>query len=140
MSDCCSSPDAAGNTPKKHCCPVSGRECQRVSATTILHNISRPWLWTVKNQGYYFCDDPKCDVVYFGQDDSVITTSGLRIPVGVKEETTNSMLCYCFGITLKDAITNPEVKIFVAKRTKEKQCACNIKNPSGRCCLKDFPS
>lgn len=140
MSDCCSSTNAAGNAPKKHCCPDSGRECQRVSATTILHNISKPWLWMDKNLGYYFCGDPKCDVVYFGQDDSVITTSDLRIPVGVKEETTNSMLCYCFGITLEDTIANPGMKVFVAKKTKDKQCACDIKNPSGKCCLKDFPS
>ena len=139
MSDCCSSTHAVDNVSKKYCCPVNGNEYKHVSLTAVLHNVTEPWQLHNDNQGYYFCDDPRCDVVYFGRDDSVITTSALRTPVGVKQKSNNATLCYCFGITLSAFIADPKLKVFVAKKTKEKQCACDIRNPSGRCCLKEFP-
>lgn len=80
-----------------------------------------------------------CQIVYFGEDDSVIKTSALRTLVGIKEKSSNSLLCYCYGITYKDYIKTPNIKSFVVQQTKEKNCACETHNPSGRCCLKDFP-
>ncbi len=140
MSECCSSSCVTGNTPKKHKCPVNGREYAEVFATTIIHHIKEPWNWHPMRQGYYFCDDPKCDVVYFGQDDSVIDKSALRTLVGIKERSKNSIVCYCFGVTTHEAATNPSTKAFVIGKTKEHVCACEARNPSGRCCLSDFPT
>ena len=77
-------------------------------------------------------------MVYFGEDDSVITKDSLRTDVGIKENRADSMICYCFGVT-KAAATNPSIKEFVVKKTKENICECITRNPSGRCCLKDFP-
>jgi hypothetical protein len=139
MSKCCPSVNATDNTHKKYRCPVNGQEYSAVSSRTIFHNIARPWLWQAKDQSYYFCDDPECDIVYFGQDDSVLNISCLRTAVGIKERTKNSTLCYCFGVTFDAVISNPEIKNFIVNRTKAEQCACDIRNPSGRCCLKDFP-
>ena len=140
MSECCSSSCVTGNTPKKYRCPVNGREYAEVLSTTIIHHIKEPWNWHPKRQGYYFCDDPKCDVVYFGQDDSVIDKSALRTLVGIKERSKNSIVCYCFGVTTHEAATNPSTKAFVIGKTKEHVCACEARNPSGRCCLNDFPT
>ncbi|MCU7940857.1 MAG: hypothetical protein KZQ74_00920 [gamma proteobacterium symbiont of Bathyaustriella thionipta] len=106
---------------------------------TILHHIKQPWSWQKKHQAYFFCDDPQCEVVYFGQDDSIIKTTALRTPVGLKEKKKDSLLCYCFGISFSDAQQNPEIKQFVFEQTKRNVCACETHNPSGRCCLKDFP-
>jgi len=139
MSDCCSASSTVGNAPKRYRCPINGKEYPAVSTTTILHHIKQPWSWNEKQQGYYFCDDPECDVVYFGQDSSIINSSALRTPVGIKQRSKISTVCYCFGITKSDAISNPHVKEFVIKKTKEHSCACGIRNPSGKCCLKDFP-
>lgn len=139
MPDCCSPTHTIDSASKRHCCPVNGNEYKYVSLTTVLHNVAEPWRLHTENKSYYFCDDPKCDVVYFGQDDSVITTSVLRTPVGIKQKSNNTTLCYCFGITLDAFFADPKLKAFVAKKTKEKQCACDIRNPSGRCCLKEFP-
>jgi hypothetical protein len=49
------------------------------------------------------------------------------------------MLCYCFGVTKADARSDPGIKKFVMAQTKLGLCACEMRNPSGRCCLPDFP-
>jgi len=136
MSDCCS---ASGTTPKKQRCPVCKQDNLEVSVTTILQHIKTPWLWTVKDQGYYFCANPGCDVVYFAQDNSVINTDELRTTVGIKSQAKDALVCYCFGVSINEAINNPEAKTFVIEQTRQHVCACAIRNPSGRCCLKDFP-
>ncbi len=124
----------------KRRCPVNGKEYAAISTTTVKHHIHEPWKWQKKwEQGYYFCSDPECNVVYFGEDDSVIDKSALRTCVGTKERSGQALLCYCFGVTMDEAVGNPDVKAFVIQETRGQTCACEICNPSGRCCLRDFP-
>lgn len=137
MTNCCSSPDDSQPQPKKYRCPVNGKLYKSVLSTTILHHINEPWKWQNKSQGYYFCDDPNCEVVYFGEDDSTISKSSLRTEVGIKETNPKSLVCYCFGVSKAES-SSQEIKEFVIKNTKNKTCACTSRNPSGRCCLKDF--
>ena len=138
MSDCCSKSSSSNEVHNTHKCPVNGKEYKGVSDKTILHHICKPWQWESKQKNYYFCDDPGCDVVYFGQDDSVIKKSELRTNVGVKEKSDDALVCYCFGVTPHAAATVPEAKSFVIKKTKDHLCECEARNPSGKCCLKDF--
>ena len=49
------------------------------------------------------------------------------------------MLCYCFGFTKQDYKDNPSVREYVIEKTRLGKCSCSTKNPSGQCCLKDFP-
>ena len=86
MSDCCSKSCSSNEVHETHRCPVNGKVYKGVSEKTILHHINEPWQWEDKQQNYYFCDDPECDVVYFGQDNSVIKKSELRNIVGVKAQ------------------------------------------------------
>lgn len=139
MSECCSTSGPEISYPKKYRCPVDGKEYGLVSATTIKHHISQPWNWEAREQGYYFCEDPECDVVYFGQDDSVIKKSALRTEIGIKEKSRTALVCYCYGVTVAEAIANPDAKAFVMQETKRKSCACATRNPSGKCCLANFP-
>ncbi|WP_143026648.1 putative iron-sulfur cluster-binding metallochaperone [Ferrimonas sediminum] len=139
MSGCCSSPRQETHYPKKHVCPKNGQAYGQVSATTIKHHIKAPWEWEAKDQGYYFCSDPACDVVYFGQDNSVIETSAVRTKVGVKEPSGDALICYCYGVTREEAENNPLVRGFVLEETKQKHCSCTTKNPAGSCCLASFP-
>jgi len=138
MSDCCSSSCQSDAATKKHLCPSNKLEYKKVSSTTILHHIKSPWNWQTKDQSYYFCDDPECDVVYFSEDNTIIEKSNLRTTVGIKEHSLDAIICYCFGVTKATAINTPEVKKFVTEKTKEQICACEIRNPSGKCCLKDL--
>ena len=139
MADCCSSSDCKTAHPNKRRCPAHGVECTEVSTRTIAHHVKHAWQWDSKGRRYYFCNDPDCDVVYFGDDDSVILKSQLRTIVGVKETTDHARFCYCFGVTKADYEHNPAIKDFVVAQTKAGMCSCETSNPSGRCCLKDFP-
>lgn len=136
MTDCCAS---SGTTPRKHRCPVCAEESLAVSVTTILQHIKTPWQWHAKEQGYYFCSNPGCSVVYFAEDNSFINLSELRTIVGIKAKTKDAPICYCFGVSVDEALHNPDAKAFVIQQTQLHNCACAIRNPSGRCCLKDFP-
>lgn len=138
MSVCCSSPGCGGKNPKKSRCPVSGNECSEVSVRTIAHHIKASWTWMPSAKHYYFCDDPDCDVAYFGDDGSIVPTSGLRTRIGIKAQNGDDLLCYCFGVSRADFMRNPTTKNFVIAQTKAGLCSCETSNPSGRCCLKDF--
>ena len=142
MSGCCSTSSETKN-PNRHICPANGKEYLQVPLSTILQHIKKPWNSNnnkLVEQGYYFCSDPDCDVVYFGEDDLTINKSELRTLVGIKEPQNDKALsCYCFDVNHQEAKNNPMIKQYVIEQTKNKVCACEIRNPSGKCCLKDFP-
>ncbi len=139
MSDCCSTAESKKSHPKKRCCPANGIEYHEVAAKTIMHHINEAWKWKAQSSRYFFCSDPACHVVYFGDDETVITRSQLRTRVGVKEDSNDAPVCYCFGVSKGDAINDPGIKTYVMNQTKQAYCSCEVSNPSGRCCLKDFP-
>ena len=139
MSDRCSTSRPSGVMPKKHICPVNGKAYRQVSPNTIKHHIKAPWAWREKNQGYYFCPDPDCRVVYYGEDDSVIEKEAVRTEVRLKESSENALVCYCYGVSKLEARTNPRIREFVVEETTQHRCACEFRNPSGRCCLGEFP-
>ena len=140
MSSCCNNnPTEKTKPPRKHACPVNAKEYIEVPPQTILQHIKSPWQQILNEENYYFCDDPNCKVVYFGLNGTIINKSELRTQIGIKENNENTPICYCFGVTKAQAKQNSELKSFVTRQTKDKMCACDIRNPSGRCCLKDFP-
>lgn len=138
---CCSS--SSNKSSKHHKCPRSGTKSLQVLYSTVLQHIKKPWnqkCYNLNESTYYFCTDPDCEVVYFSENNSVINQSELRTLVGIKEPNNiDSMACYCFDITLAEANEDKKLKQFVVDKTKNNLCACESQNPSGRCCLKDFP-
>lgn len=135
MSRCATTPT------NKAICPVNGKSYSGVSIKTILHHVKKPWQLNVPNQSYYFCNDPNCDVVYFGEDNFTLGRNDLRIEVGQKSHDPNRTICYCFDVTKSDLSsdkTREQSKSFVLKQTKNSTCDCEIRNPSGKCCLKYF--
>lgn len=138
MTNCCSLTNCDGTPPKKGRCPVNGRDYAEVSSRTIPHHIRLAWEWRATAQRYFFCEDPFCSVAYFGDDGSVIPTNRLRTP-DVKATADDAMLCHCFGIRHADARNNPSIRDFVMAQIRQGHCSCDTANPSGRCCLKNFP-
>jgi YHS domain-containing protein len=136
MTDCC---ESSCNSSRKHRCPINGKEYGSVSTKTILHHLNEPWKRDLEGKGYYFCSDSDCDVVYFGQDNSVISKKELRTEIGIKETAPSRTVCYCFGVSYSTAAQNKTIVSFVKDKTKQSLCSCETSNPSGRCCLKDFP-
>ncbi len=139
QTDCCCSPASDVAHPRKRRCPQCRGEHAEVAARTIAHHIAHPWNWSDQGLRYFFCETPECDVVYFGEDDSVILKSRLRSKVSAKETAGDTPVCYCFGVTRADVQSNPGIRDYVVSQTKRGLCSCDSSNPSGRCCLKDFP-
>ena len=140
MSDCCHSNCDVESSSRTHRCPVNGRAYKPVGLKTIVHHLKAPWNWSGGEQGYYFCDDPDCPVVYFGDDGSVIDKTALRTGVGIKEHMPGSLACYCFGVSYADAQREPAIRDYIIAKTKAGICACETSNPAGRCCLRDYPA
>jgi hypothetical protein len=121
-------------------CPVNGKPYREVGRQTVLHHARKPWAKNLPEQRYYFCTDTHCDVVYFGEDKSLILRDEMRETVGQKSRHPQRTVCYCFDIKRSDIQHNPQpLKQFVIEQTKDSQCDCRIRNPSGKCCLKEFP-
>ena len=139
MSHCCSSTGGVESHPRKHRCPGNGQAYSEISVRTIAHHIRDAWTWQPSGQRYFLCEDPACEIVYYSDDGSTIGKSQLRTRVGLKEGSADSLLCYCFGVTLADYSADPATRDFVVAQTKAGLCSCDTSNPSGRCCLKDFP-
>lgn len=144
MNDCCNIDETmAEKSPavreKSHRCPANGKRYAGVHRKTLLHHILHPWDYTLIDQQYYFCTDPDCEVVYYGQDDSVIRTDQLRTTIWQKSKDKRDAICYCFGVSKALAQLDKNIKKFVTTQTKNSMCSCETSNPSGRCCLKDFP-
>lgn len=152
MSSCCSSDKESQNdsccsteAPRKAPCPACGHECLHVDSTTLIHQLHAPFNQQLEDGSYYFCPSSTCDVVYFDLQGGQYTQAQLRQEVGQKSQREDRTLCYCFDVHADQVAReieqngNSSSKAFVVAMTKAKRCACDIRNPSGQCCLKDFP-
>ncbi len=144
MSDCCSVNTKIGTAPLVMVCPVNGARSKQVDMLTV-KSLVRKLPLGMPNTQYYFCGASDCDVVYFASeaDAPKFRREDLVVRVGAKETTEPIPVCYCFGFTRKD-IENEIAETgrsTVADRIKTEvnagNCACEVKNPSGKCCLGD---
>lgn len=96
---------------------------------------------TVETGSFSFCRTATCDVVYFNERGTVLTKAEVRQRVGLKETEDPVPICYCFGFTEAMAVEEIRAtgKCAIAQRitaeVKAGNCACEIRNPQGSCCL-----
>lgn len=86
---------------------------------------------------HYFCGNRDCEISYFNPEGNRYSLIVLRPET--RTALANEMICYCYGIDKETALNEPDAKVFVIEQTRSRACACESRNPSGRCCLKDFP-
>lgn len=137
MSENCGCPGRGGQPAyQRSACPKCGRPGKGVPPTTIrAHAITPP----DPADGFAFCETPDCPVVYYGPQ--IIPTTGVRTRVGVKVTEHPKPVCYCFSFTEQDIIGDVlacgrcTIRDFIVEKVRLGECACEIKNPSGRCCL-----
>ncbi len=126
-------------TKGRDTCPACGGHCFPVSRQTMLHQVQFPDNQDIAGDDYTFCANRDCSIGYFSLS-HVIPKTGLR----AFQSSQHEMLCHCFDIseaTYRSALADGSakaVKAFVVQQTKDKLCACESRNPSGRCCLADF--
>jgi len=134
----------AGTAPAVMACPVNGARSKQVDMLTV-KSLVRQIPLGMPNDQYYFCEARDCDVVYFPFDPQAPTfrRQDLVVRVGAKEKADPIPICYCFGFTRQDIWDEIRStgKSTVAKRITAEveagRCACEVKNPSGKCCLGD---
>lgn len=99
----------------------------------------------VGEREYRFCESASCGTVYYSTDGEwAFTAADLRQRVGLKSGTDPSApVCYCFGFTVGDLETEDRASTLtipdrVRQLVKARMCACEVRNPSGRCCLAEI--
>jgi hypothetical protein len=141
MSDCCSVKDSSV-APPVAACPANGAHSKQVDQLTV-KSLARQLPLGMPNTQYYFCETRDCDVVYFAFDSQapIFCRGDLLIRVGAKEESDLIPVCYCFGFTRKDIedeiaeTGRSTVADRITAEVTAGRCACELKNPSGKCCL-----
>lgn len=120
---------------KKRACPQCEHICWPAPMRTLLHHVPFPENQNILEGHYFFCAEQSCEVGYFSRDD-MIAKNKLR----VFQTPSQAMLCYCFDISVQAYQTALQqqsadgIKDFILEQTKEGLCACEVKNPSARCC------
>lgn len=142
MAECCAVKQEPSSPPAVLGCPVSGTRSKQVDLLTV-KSLVRHLPFGLGVVQYYFCEAPDCDVVYFpfGPQAPIFRRGDLLVRVGVKETSDPVPVCYCFGVTRKDIRDEIErtgrstVGDRIKAEVKAGHCACEVKNPSGKCCL-----
>lgn len=154
MSDICCSQPSAGSAvcdlpqkieqrapfPETFCpeCKQKGKAVQKQTVKALI-SIS---LRSIQDAQYYFCRTQSCPVVYYSAEGiSIFTTAQVRERVYQKEPDSGDVyVCYCFHHTVGE-IRNAsrEARELIIKDIntgiQTNQCACDLRNPQGSCCL-----
>lgn len=138
MNDCCLVSRKAPGSNRCRECGLPGRPVSRQTMESLLTPEA---FARIQNDTYYFDVTPHCDVVYFSNSsDSYFRKSNLRVRVGIKETQAPIPICYCFGHTVESArqeilLTGQStVGQQITAEIQAGTCACEVKNPSGKCC------
>ena len=119
-------------------CQQAGKPVQGQTVKSLLAVSLR----AVREVEYRFCPTPSCPVVYFDpKAEQVFTSEQVRERVYQKEPGVDDVkICYCFGYSVGDLrrATPPQQQAIVADieaGIQGGQCACDLRNPQGSCCL-----
>ena len=154
MTESCCCPPEAGNAvcdlpPQDFQCPSRTMkacpQCDTVGKSiegqTVKVMLSVT-LREVQDTNYLFCRTQSCPVVYFSAGGGqTFTIDQVRERVYQKElERENVFVCYCFRHTVGELrVASPEDRIAIVDDINTGinagQCACDLRNPQGSCCL-----
>lgn len=139
----CAAPQVSAVTP----CPRCGTVGSTVGATTPRHALKRDAASRLDgDERYNFCENPECEVVYYGDGGGgIFTTEMLKNRVTIKDDSPETPLCYCFKVLKKHALeeiartgTTDVFQTIQAKMKPGQSCFCEKANPRGDTCSKDI--
>lgn len=122
-------------------CPACRGKGKSVGVLTV-KNLVRDHARVVASDTHWFCRTPDCEVVYFS-DSAIFRKPDLKVRVGIKETGDPIPLCYCFDYSRADIRRDIEesgstkIPDEINAEIRGGFCACEVKNPSGTCCLGD---
>jgi hypothetical protein len=141
---CCEEAQSSAGAPKvRTTCPTCGREGHRVSEATTAAILASEDARERTRTNPRYCETPSCNVLYYGEDGGFASKDEAVTRVGIKETAEPIPVCYCFGITRahlvrelragSSALLDP-----IVSEVRAGRCACETKNPSGKCCLAEM--
>ena len=152
MSDCCSVTDESCAAPAADTagaakaapdtCPSCGQKGKAVDTQIVKAMLAISLEAIRPSATYRFCRTETCPVVYYADEaGQFFTENDIKERVHQKHPYDDDVLvCYCFyhspgsiRAEFEQGIT--DVVARVTAGTKTGQCACDIRNPQGSCCL-----
>jgi hypothetical protein len=123
-------------------CPSNQRVGKPIDTITLKALLAVP-LTRVNATAYNFCPDPTCPTVYYSTPDAPsFTEADLREKVYQKHVADEDVfVCYCFRHTSAsiraELVQTGQTGVVAAVTAgiQAGQCACDIRNPQGSCCL-----
>ncbi len=119
-----------------------GERCDRCSGcgeavpiSLVRHQLRTPWGRELEQRDFSFCPTPGCDVVYFTEDGTVFGTRDVRHPPAYKTGDPADVLCFCFDASGAALLDSLDPVPYIRERVRKGECACDLLNPSGACCL-----
>lgn len=136
---------AAGQSeaaPIQHC-PACGKPGKKVGMETVKAMLAVTLHAIQPDRGYLFCRTVDCQIVYFADNgESIFTEQELRERVYQKHPDEDEVfVCYCFchtPVTIRAEVLASGVSTLAEQINAgiaAGQCACEIRNPQGSCCL-----
>ena len=145
-TDCCTTPNGqvpqARTTPVQNC-PTCGKKGKQVGTETVKAMLAVTLHGIQPDRSYLFCRTADCAVVYFADDGKqTFIEDDLREKVYQKHPDDDDVfVCYCFrhtpGSIRVELLETGQSTVVetVTQGTKVHQCACELRNPQGSCCL-----
>ena len=149
MSEKCMCPTEAGcatcelsTPPTSVLCSTCGQKGKPIDILTLKALLAVP-LTVLSAVEYAFCRTPDCPTVYYSLDgQQQFGEDALRERVHQKHQTADDVfVCYCFrhspGSIRAELLAtgNSSTIATVTAGIQAGQCACDIRNPQGSCCL-----
>lgn len=123
------------NAPSSAPCPTCGGTGRVVPLGLVRHHVRRAWARDLASTTWRFCSAGGCEVVYFGTDGTSIGVEDVRRAPAYKTEHPADLLCFCFDVTGQQALGTPDPVPYISERVRLGECACDVLNPRGDCCL-----
>jgi len=132
---CCTEPERTSTASE---CPACGHEGKRVEWLTVASLLTAV---VPAKQQFCVCADTDCAVVHFGEQGAVFRNDDLNVQPGFKTSGLDALVCYCFlhrrGDIEQDLQSTGTTNIAdeIRAEIRAGNCACEVRNPTGRCCL-----
>jgi hypothetical protein len=112
-------------------CPACGADGVEVPRRTVaaVTSTSLP-----SHQGLRLCRTSDCPLVYYGDAGAQIPTSTLSLLPLFKG---GDVVCFCFLRRAHEIANGGRERVIeeISARVKAGDCSCDLRNPTGKCCL-----
>jgi len=122
-------------------CPACSKRGRPVQTQTVRAMLSVS-LREVRDVVYLFCRTKTCPIVYFSFDgEQIFTVEDVREGVYQKQPDSEDIFaCYCFQHPVGEFRTGSSkartaIVDDINQGIRAGQCACDLRNPQGSCCL-----